>query len=136
MTQGEKLLVAAVDLEGSFSPEDLAVRAWELWPETFSAKGLPQHIDTHKVYVLLSSKSGPVKKGEILHAGTSRFRLANPPAKELPPSNVIDYGHPLANMYGCLPCPKCGKRYRFQVSIADRPETIVCDECQFVELKG
>lgn len=28
----------------------------------------------------------------------------------------VDFEHPEANMYGCLPCPKCGSRYRFQLA--------------------
>lgn len=36
---------------------------------------------------------------------------------------------PAVNMYGCLPCPKCGGEYRWP----DQKGTIWCDDCGFTE---
>jgi len=35
------------------------------------------------------------------------------------------------NMYGCLPCPECGERYR--CVRVDDPKIIKCDDCGFDE---
>jgi hypothetical protein len=32
-----------------------------------------------------------------------------------------------ANIYGCVPCPHCGSRYRWPTK-----DTIVCDDCDSV----
>lgn len=43
------------------------------------------------------------------------------------------------NMYGCTPCPKCKREYRFVVtkgaaaSAHDGPFEIVCDDCEHRE---
>lgn len=39
------------------------------------------------------------------------------------------------NMYGCLPCPRCGSRYRWPTvaSHAEHPSSIVCDDCGLVQ---
>ncbi len=34
------------------------------------------------------------------------------------------------NMYGCLPCPKCGSVYRYPTIV---PPVIQCDDCGFQE---
>jgi len=50
------------------------------------------------------------------------------------PTNVIDEGNPAANMYGCLPCPKCGKKYRCPYELLTGQLEIVCDDCGFTEM--
>ena len=41
----------------------------------------------------------------------------------------LDLSNENANMYGCLPCPKCGSKYRWPTQ-----ELIIeCDECGFTE---
>lgn len=47
------------------------------------------------------------------------------------PSSVVDDDSPTANMYGCEPCPKCKKRYRYRAN--DEPNIIQCDDCGFKE---
>lgn len=39
--------------------------------------------------------------------------------------NGIVAGLGVRNMYGCLPCPRCGAGYRY----ATQDSYIVCDEC-------
>jgi hypothetical protein len=41
---------------------------------------------------------------------------------------VIDEDNPNANMYGCLPCPKCGSRYRWP----DAENVLRCDDCRYL----
>jgi hypothetical protein len=49
-------------------------------------------------------------------------------------NNVIDYTHVYANMYGCLPCPKCKSRYRVPMGGRDgKPLIIQCDDCKHTE---
>lgn len=53
-------------------------------------------------------------------------------------TNKIDYDNPKANMFGILPCPKCGDEHRWptQKSNKEHPDSIVCDDCGFVEPNG
>ncbi len=46
---------------------------------------------------------------------------------------IVDIGNPLANMYGCLPCPKCGSTYRATFTGASGQLTVECDDCGLVE---
>ena len=43
---------------------------------------------------------------------------------------VIDINDERANMYGCLPCPKCGSLYRWP----NQQLIIFCDDCKQVEV--
>ena len=36
---------------------------------------------------------------------------------------------PKRNMYGCLPCPKCGSEYRWP----NQSGEVVCDDCNSTE---
>lgn len=45
-----------------------------------------------------------------------------------PKIEVIDESNPMANMYGCLPCPKCGSRYRWP----DQQNVLRCDDCKYL----
>lgn len=43
---------------------------------------------------------------------------------------------PKRNMYGCLPCPKCGSVYRAgyeERPTKGKPRQIECDDCGFAE---
>jgi predicted RNA-binding Zn-ribbon protein involved in translation (DUF1610 family) len=42
---------------------------------------------------------------------------------------------PLRNLYGCLPCPRCGLNFRWatQPCHPTMPNTVVCDDCGFIE---
>lgn len=46
-------------------------------------------------------------------------------------TNRIDNENPQANMYGVLPCPKCGSHYRWpsQPVHPQHPDSIICDDC-------
>lgn len=50
-------------------------------------------------------------------------------------TNRIDNANPQANMYGVLPCPQCSSPYRWpsQPVHPQHPDSIVCDDCGFVE---
>ena len=41
----------------------------------------------------------------------------------------LDTSNPDANMYGCLPCPKCGSEYRCPFLNGEDAGMIVCDDC-------
>jgi hypothetical protein len=51
------------------------------------------------------------------------------------PTNVIDESDPNANMYGCLPCPRCRSTCRWptQPFHPVYPNCILCDYCDFIE---
>lgn len=42
-------------------------------------------------------------------------------------ANVVDIANPKANMYGCLPCPKCGSEFR----TPQKSGWIKCDDCGY-----
>lgn len=48
-------------------------------------------------------------------------------------SGVVDWEDPQANMYGCLPCPKCGSEYRASYDNGPDAGMICCDDCGFKE---
>lgn len=50
-------------------------------------------------------------------------------------TGIVDWKNPRANMYGCLPCPKCGskKRWPTRPDAPKNPNSVVCDDCGFVE---
>jgi len=49
-------------------------------------------------------------------------------------TGIVDTSQQGANMYGCLPCPKCGSEYRWpQKGGPNYAEVIVCDDCGFEE---
>ena len=54
------------------------------------------------------------------------------------PSNSIDLNDPASNMFGLLPCPKCGNAHRWltRPEHPKHPNSIVCDDCEFVEPIG
>lgn len=47
----------------------------------------------------------------------------------------VDLKDPRANMFGVLPCPKCGNEFRFTVETGEtnEPVAIQCDDCGFSE---
>lgn len=54
---------------------------------------------------------------------------------KLKPTNRIDHEDPRCNMFGLLPCPKCGAKHRWPTQAIHKthPSSIVCDDCGFVE---
>lgn len=50
-------------------------------------------------------------------------------------SNVVNVNDPKANMYGCLPCPKCKSAFRYVVKneALSTERGIICDDCGYVE---
>ena len=62
MTLAEILIVVATELGDDFTKEDLAIAAWERFPQSFGMSG-GTYPDTQKVYAMLSHTSGPVRKG-------------------------------------------------------------------------
>jgi hypothetical protein len=59
-------------------------------------------------------------------------------ASDTEPTNNIDHNNPKANMFGFLPCPKCGDKCRWptQPIHSEHPNSIICDGCGFVEKTG
>jgi predicted RNA-binding Zn-ribbon protein involved in translation (DUF1610 family) len=48
----------------------------------------------------------------------------------------LSLDQPNANMFGVVPCPKCGSAYRFpsqRDATQIPPHSIICDDCGFVE---
>ena len=48
---------------------------------------------------------------------------------------IVDFENPDANMYGCLPCPKCSSKHRasYKGGRKDGTTEIRCDRCGFSE---
>jgi hypothetical protein len=46
-------------------------------------------------------------------------------------SGTVDYGKPDRNMYGCVPCPRCGSKYRAPYQKVRF--TVECDDCGRIE---
>ena len=49
----------------------------------------------------------------------------------------VDHDDPNRNMFGLLPCPKCGDRHRWPTRPDNpkHPNVILCDACGYVERK-
>lgn len=46
---------------------------------------------------------------------------------------LINESDPRANMYGCVPCPKCGSKFRAPFGGQNKePLRIKCDDCGYV----
>lgn len=76
-----KLVVAAYDLATSrgdallpFDDADLVVRAWELFPESFSMRGYA-HPDSNRVLAKLPGTDGLVGRGYLRRVSTSTYAL-------------------------------------------------------------
>jgi hypothetical protein len=48
-------------------------------------------------------------------------------------SAIVDDDAPGANMYGCLPCPKCKSPYRYPHDDGGETVKVCCDDCGFRE---
>lgn len=50
-------------------------------------------------------------------------------------TGVVSVLDPRANVYGCLPCPKCYDTYRWpsRPDHPQHPDSVVCDACGYVE---
>lgn len=79
LTVRQKILVAAAGLEGdaeTFSVEDLIVKAWNLYPESFSLRGYhAQHPDSNRVLAKLSGNDGLCGLGWLEHAESRMYKI-------------------------------------------------------------
>lgn len=48
------------------------------------------------------------------------------------PSGGVSWRHPEANIYGCLPCPRCGGAHRYAVR-AEEGHEVLCADCPWRE---
>jgi len=92
LTIALKLLVAVGKLSDSgkltFSAEDIAVKAHELYCEEFALKGYPQFPNSNKVYTQLMGKSAPlIVRGWLEKVGSKLYRLTSKGVSDL---NAID----------------------------------------------
>lgn len=70
------LLSAACRLKGSFTPSDLAVAAWRLWPKRFGMKGYEKyHPDLNAVLTYLVGKRGMVASGRLRRVEPGRYAV-------------------------------------------------------------
>jgi hypothetical protein len=80
LTVAERILVAArqlADEQGTFTAEDLVVRAWQLYPEHFALQGHPNYPDSNRVLTKIMGTSGLRGKGWIARVGTKRYRITD-----------------------------------------------------------
>jgi hypothetical protein len=75
LTVRQKILVAAVALcEGNFDVDALVLRAWELFPESFSLTG-GKHPDSNRVLSKLSGTDGLCTIGWLTRPAPSTYRV-------------------------------------------------------------
>jgi hypothetical protein len=76
----EEVLLAAADLEenneSAFTAEDLAIAAWEKFPDSFGMEGHSQYPDSNRVYTKLMGKRGLVGRGWLVKVGGKRYQLS------------------------------------------------------------
>ena len=84
-TVSDKLILAAASLEETkgqaFSAEDLVVKAWEMFPDTFglpgynNENGLPLYPDSNRVFSEIMGSKPIRKRGLIQKIGRKKYRL-------------------------------------------------------------
>ena len=106
MTVVEKILAAASELDathGTFTAEDLVVRAWRRWPETFGLQGYSDiYPDSNRVLTKIMGVSSPLRaRGWLVRVGTKRYRITDAgrsaamsrnPTTELEPERLARLG--------------------------------------------
>ena len=79
LTVRQKILVSAASLSAdaeTFSVEDLIVKTWNLYPESFSLRGYhAQHPDSNRVLAKLSGNDGLCGLGWLEHAESRMYRV-------------------------------------------------------------
>lgn len=80
LTVGDKLLVAALDLENAgrrpFSAEDLVVAAWAKFPDAFGLAGhSSQYPDSNRVFVEIMGSKPVRSRGLLARVGAKRYQL-------------------------------------------------------------
>lgn len=85
LTVSEKLILAAADLESGgtapFAAEDLVVRAWELFPDTFGLAGYndrsgqPRFPDSNRVFSEIMGSKPIRKRGLLQKVGRKKYTL-------------------------------------------------------------
>jgi len=87
LTVADKLLIAALDLEGhgkrSFSAEDLVVSAWQNFPDAFGLRGYlddknkPIYPDSNRVYAEIMGSKPLRKSGYMRRVGNKMYALTD-----------------------------------------------------------
>ena len=76
----EEVLLAAVELEvngrSPFTAEDIAIAAWEKFPDSFSMEGHAHYPDSNRVYTKLMGKKGLVGRGWFVKVSEKRYHLS------------------------------------------------------------
>lgn len=124
LTVRQKILVAAVALSSdaeSFSAEDLIVRAWELFPESFALRGFDgKYPDSNRVLAKLSGSDGLCGLGWLEHTDQRTYRatkkgravarqLAGVQSAVGAEPNVTDVIEPVAAKAPARPAPRAVK---------------------------
>jgi hypothetical protein len=98
LTTRLRVLDAAVSLDahGAFTAQDLVVRAWQLYPESFALRGYAAHPDSNAVLAKVHGTDGVVGRGWLAHHAevvgalvvTAAGRLAHATARGEKPARV------------------------------------------------
>jgi hypothetical protein len=74
---------------------------------------------------------------EIVRAVANRQRLAAEARTRVMATPQVDLDDPARNMFGLLPCPRCGDPYRWPTrpDHPEHPDVILCDRCGLTEAK-
>lgn len=97
---------------------------------------------TSRGVVTIISRAAHVlrRTGNVWQQRARKLSPAESETSESPSSGTVDWSEdaPGRNMYGCLPCPKCGSKYRASYTNSKMSKklghpTVECDECGFVE---
>lgn len=65
ITNRERVLVAAAELDQPFTKAEFALRCWQKWPQRFALRGHPQHPDTNAVWSKLWGSKSATSRGWI-----------------------------------------------------------------------
>lgn len=87
LSQPEKILIAAAELEAPFTAEELAVAAWKKYPDTFGLRGFTdQHPNCNRINASLMGRRGMVERGLLIKDGdhylVNKNRQAAPPKQK------------------------------------------------------
>jgi hypothetical protein len=76
----EEVLLAGADIEANgqvtFTAEDLAIAAWNKFPDSFGMEGHSKYPDSNRVYTKLMGKKGLVGRGWLVKVGEKRYQLS------------------------------------------------------------
>jgi hypothetical protein len=75
----------------AFTLEDVAVIAWQVYPQDFCLRGYPQHPDIRRVSCIFSGPKGLVRQGWVRALGNGLYCLADRATPWQPPPEIREW---------------------------------------------